>query len=282
MLAEERRLRIVQTLKQRDTGIVSVAELAQTFSVSSMTIRRDLDWLENNALLKRVHGGAVANRPLIDEAPFRERGSQFSDEKRSIGWMAAQLVGDGEQIILDAGTTTQQIAQNLSDRKGLTAVTNALPVATVLALNQHCSTIILGGMLKEHELCVVGPSVASQLAHLSVDKLFLSASGFSLERGITDSDFMEVAVKQARIKATQETILVADSSKWNVVTLVQIAALAAIDRLVTDDGLPGGAIAAIEAEGIEVITPARYGLGEAAVLASTDEQVFQVVADRIH
>ena len=271
MLAEERRLRIVQLLNQRDTGIVSVAELAQLFRVSSMTIRRDLDWLANSAMLKRVHGGAVANHPPVDEKPFRDRGSEFSDEKRSVGWVAAELVVDGDQIILDAGTTTQQIAQNLTDRKGLTVVTNALPVAIELARSQHCSTIILGGMLKNHELCVVGPSVADQLAHLSVDKLFLSATGFSLERGITDPDFTEVAVKQAMIRAARETILVADSSKWNVVTLVQIAALAAIDRLVTDDGLPSGAIAAIEAEGIEVITPARYGRGEAPVLAGVDE-----------
>jgi len=282
MLAEERRLRIVHMLNQRDTGIVSVAELAQVFSVSSMTIRRDLDWLEDSELLKRVHGGAVANRSQDDEKPFRERGSDFSAEKQSIGWLAAQLVADGEQIILDAGTTTQQIAQNLSGRKGLTAVTNALPVATELAQSQHCSTIILGGILKEHELCVVGPSVAEQLAHLSVDKLFLSATGFSLERGITDPDFMEAAVKQAMIQAARETILVADSSKWNVVTLVQIAALATINRLVTDDGLPEGAIAAIEAEGIEVITPARYGRAEAPTLEGQDEHVFQAATGRIH
>lgn len=257
MLAEERRLRIVEILRERESGIVSVVELSELLRVSSMTIRRDLEWLEGMALLRRVHGGAVAYQGVADEKPFVQRHTEFSREKQIVGWAAAELVQDGESIILDAGTTTQQVAKNLAGKKNLTAVTNALPVAEELSKCPQVSTIVLGGMLKQEELCTVGPTVTQELARLSVDKVFLSAAGFTVEKGATDPDLHETEVKQAMIRAAREVILVADSSKWNVTTLAQIAPLKAIHRIVTDSGIPTEAIAAIEAEGVEVITPGR-------------------------
>ena len=257
MLAEERRLRIVELLNERESGIVSVAELSGLLGVSSMTIRRDLDWLEEMSLLRRVHGGAVAYQGMADEKPFVERHGEFSREKQIIGWTAAQLIHDGEKIILDAGTTTQQVARNLACKQDLAVVTNALPIAEELARCPQVSTIVLGGMLKQKELCNVGPMVTQELARLSVDKVFLSATGFTVEKGVTDPDLQETEVKQAMIRAAREVILVADSSKWGVTTLAQIAPLRAIHKIVTDDSLPVEAIQAIEAEGVEVITPGR-------------------------
>ncbi|NLE44966.1 MAG: DeoR/GlpR transcriptional regulator [Chloroflexi bacterium] len=266
MLAEERRLRIVELINQRRTGVVSVAELSDTFGVSSMTIRRDLDNLEEMALLRRVHGGAAASHAIATEKPYQERSEESSQEKQSIGWAAAQLIGENDRVLLDAGTTTLQIARNLEGKSGITAVTNALPVASELAHYRQFSTIVLGGMLKDRELCTVGPSVTEQLARLSVDKLFLSAAGFSLARGITDSDLMEVAVKQAMLKAAREVILVVDSSKWNVVNLVQICTLDAVHAVVTDDRIFPEAIEGIEAEGVRVITADRLS-GNSVVVA---------------
>jgi len=259
VLAQERRSRIVEILHQRENGLASVAELSEAFGVSTMTVRRDLDWLEGRGLLRRVRGGAVRYPGLIDEKSFRERGGEASQEKQAIGWTAAQLVRDGDRIILDAGTTTLQVARNLTDRRDVTAVTNALPVAEELAQCPHVSTILLGGMLKQRELCTVGPPVTSELSHLSVDKVFLSAAGFSLEKGAMDPDLREAEVKQAMIQAASEVILVADSGKWGVTALVQVTPLDAIDVLVTDDGISPEAVEAIEAEGVEVVTPARAG-----------------------
>jgi DeoR family fructose operon transcriptional repressor len=255
MLAEERRLRIVEILNERENGVVTVAELAELLGVSGMTIRRDLDTLEEMALLRRIHGGAVSYQREIDEKPFQERGEEFNQEKQVIGRVAAQLIHDGERIILDAGTTTLQVARNLADKKDLTAVTNALPVAEELSHCLQVSTILLGGMLKQKERCTVGPTVVEVLSRLSVDKLFLSAAGFTVEKGATDPDLWEVEVKRAMIGAAREVILVADSSKWGTVNLVQITPLEAIHKIVTDDNLPIEAIEMIEAGGVEVVTP---------------------------
>lgn len=257
MLAEERRLRILDVLNESENGIVSVAKLSELLGVSSMTIRRDLDWLEEKALAKRVHGGVMAYQSVVSERSFAERDGQFSQEKQIIGRLAAQLIHDGERIILDAGTTTQQVARNLMGKRDLTVVTNALPVAEELCQFPQVSTILLGGILKRKERCTVGPMVVTELARLSVDKLFLSAAGFTVDKGATDPDLWETEVKQAMIRAAQEVILVADSSKWGVVTLVRITPLRAVHRLITDDGLPISAIEAIEAEGVKVITPKR-------------------------
>ena len=257
MLAEERRYRIVEILYERDSGLVSVTELSDLLGVSTMTVRRDLDWLKGKDLLRRVHGGAVVREALDDEKPFLERGKEFSQEKQLIGRAAAQLVRDGEVIILDAGTTTQQVARNLSDKQGLTVVTNALPVAEELSRYPQISTILLGGILKHRELCTVGPPVTEELSRLSADRLFLSAAGFTLQKGATDPDLRETEVKQAMIRAARQVILVTDSSKWGGVTFAQITTLDAIHTIVTDDAIPAAAIEALETEGIEVVTPNR-------------------------
>ena len=261
MLAEERRFQIVGILTERESGLASVVELSKAFKVSSMTIRRDLDWLEERGLLMRVHGGAMVHAALAGERSFTERGEEFNREKQLVGRVAAQLIRDGEVIILDAGTTTQQVAANLGDKNDLTVVTNALPVAEELSRYPQISTILLGGILKHRELCTVGPPVTEELSRLSVDKLFLSVAGFTLEKGATDPDLRETEVKQAMIRAARQVILVTDSSKWGVVTFAQVTTLDAIHKIVIDDAIPADAIGALEAEGVEVVTPNRLTRG---------------------
>jgi DeoR family fructose operon transcriptional repressor len=257
MLAEERRYRIVQFLRERASGSASVAEISDLLGVSRMTVRRDLDWLESGALLQRVHGGAIINPDTIYEKPFTQRGTESGEEKQSIGLIAAELVEPGETILLDAGTTTLQMVRGLAGKRNLTVVTNALPIAQELCQWPHVATVLLGGILKHEEVCTVGPPVIEELANLSVDKVFLSGAGLTLEKGITDPDLRETAVKQAMIRAASDVILMIDSSKWGVITFAQVAPLAHVHRIVTDDGLPAAAIQAIEAEGVQVITPSR-------------------------
>lgn len=258
MLAEERRRRILDLLGRSERGAVSIAELCEALRVSDMTVRRDLELLEKLRLLRRVRGGAVAFRPLADEKSFRDRGEEHSQEKQAIGRIAAQLVQSGERIILDAGTTTLEVARNLGQCGDVTALTNALPVAEALCQHPHVFTILLGGMLKPRELCAVGPMVTEQLSRLSVDKLFLSIAGFSVERGLTDQDILEAEVKRAMIRTARQVILVADSSKWNSVHLIKVAELSVLSTLVTDDRISERAIEEIEAEGVQVITPTRF------------------------
>jgi len=269
MLAEERLLRIAEIIKQRETGVVSVSELCQRLGVSPMTVRRDLDRLEQMALLKRVHGGAVAQRTSDDWTPFIERSSAYSREKGSIGRVAAFLVQDGDVVLFDAGTTTPHIARNLAHKGRVTAITHSLPVADELSQIGNVSTVLLGGTLRPNERYTCGPKVMEELARLHADKFFLSAAGFTLESGATDPDPQEVELKRAMAAAASEVILVADSSKWGRARGIQIVPIQAIHRLVTDDGLPQGAIHELQAAGVEVVTPAllaaRVGQGGARV-----------------
>jgi len=254
--SESRRIHILEQIRRSPDGVVSVAQLSQALAVSEMTIRRDLDWLAERRILARVHGGAVAYPGAPSEPAFGDRLNDFNPQKQAIGWAAAQLVQDGERIILDAGTTTRQVARHLAERKGLTILTNNLVITQELADLPEFSTILLGGQLKHRELCTVGEMVKDALCMFKVDRCFLSALGFDLQ-GAYDPDLREVEVKRAMLQASRKVILVADSSKFGVSALVRIAPLSAIHQLVTDDNLPPAALSALEAAGLEVITPAR-------------------------
>lgn len=256
MQAEARRLEIIDILSESDKGIVSIRELSRRLGVSEMTIRRDLDWLAERSILNRVHGGAIAYQSG-QEKPFLDRAGQANPQKIAVGWTAAHLVKEGDKILLDAGTTTQQVARHLIEKSNLTVITNNLYVAAELAPYPAIETIVLGGSVKHQENCTIGPITKQELAIFSVDKYFLSASGFSIRQGITDHDLREVEIKQAMMRAAAEIILVADSSKWNAVNLVRICRLQDIHALVTDDELPQQAIGELENEGIVVYTPER-------------------------
>jgi DeoR family transcriptional regulator, fructose operon transcriptional repressor len=262
MPAEARRIQIIDILSQTGNGVIAVGELAQQLGVSEMTIRRDLDWLEQRAILTRVHGGAMAfQKDLLqrsEEKPFDDRLNESNAQKKAIGWAAAQLVKDGDRIILDAGTTMQQLARNLGGKNGLTVITNNIPVATELSRYPQIETILLGGILKHQEMCTLGPMVKQGVSILSVDKYFMSASGITVRNGATDPDMREAEVKQAMMQAAGEIILVADSSKFGLVKLVKICPIQSLRRIVTDDTLPAQTAAELEAEGVEIITPERF------------------------
>jgi DeoR family fructose operon transcriptional repressor len=260
MPAEARRYLIMDLLGKSGTGSVSVAVLARQLGVSEMTIRRDLDWLQKRSVLSRVHGGAVGYQ-RDDERPFEDRLLHSNPQKAAIGWAAAQLVREGERIILDAGTTTQQVARHLSGLSALTVITNNIHIMSNLACCKQIETILLGGLLKHQEMCTVGPMVTQTLAMLSVDKCFLSIAGMDFQQGLTDQDMREVEVKQAMMRSAREVILVADSSKLSQVKMVRAAAWNQVQVLVTDDQLSMDAIIALETIQVKVITPERIRSG---------------------
>jgi DeoR/GlpR family transcriptional regulator of sugar metabolism len=256
--ADSRRRQIVDLLNRAENTAAAVSELSRSLGVSEMTIRRDLDWLARRGLVTRVHGGAVLYK-VHEERPFGDRLKEANLQKKSIGWAAAQLIEDGDRIILDAGTTARHIALHLDCKKNLTVITNNLAAATELSRCGQVETILLGGSLKHQELCTVGPMVKQGLAALSADKFFLAAAGLTLKHGATDLDLREVEVKQAMMAAAAEVILVTDSSKWGQTRLARIAGLEQIHRLVTDDAFPAEALASLEEAGLKVITPRRLG-----------------------
>ncbi|MFL7893439.1 MAG: DeoR/GlpR family DNA-binding transcription regulator [Anaerolineales bacterium] len=261
MLAEQRRLRITEYVQQQESGIVTIAELSEMLSVSDMTIRRDLDLLERQSVLRKVRGGAAAIQQIDGDRSFDFRSKKADPQKKIIGWLASQLVHDGDRIVLDAGTTTFQIASNLACKNHLTVITNNLLAAQELSRCTNIIILLLGGIIKHQELCTVGDMVKQSLSLLSVDKYFLSVTSFSIPMGAMETDMAETEVKQSMLRSAGETILVADSTKYNVTSLIQVAPLRRISKIVTDDGMPVDAIREIEAQDVEVITPARQSFG---------------------
>jgi len=261
MLAELRRLRISEYVRQHESGIVTVAELSQLLAVSDMTIRRDLAFLERRSVLRRVHGGAVAYQQTDGDKSFVYRSTRADPQKKLIGWLAAQMVNDDDRVILDAGTTTLQVAYNLACKSHLTVITNNIMVAKELSQCTNIVIILLGGIVKHNEMCTIGDMVNKSLSLLSADKYFLSTTSFSIRMGAMETDMAETEVKQSMLRSAGETILVADSSKFDVTSLIQVAPLKQIHKIITDDRLPAEAIRDIEAHGVEVITPLRQTFG---------------------
>jgi DeoR family transcriptional regulator, fructose operon transcriptional repressor len=253
MLAEERRQKILEQVSADERGSIQVAELTRIFGVTGMTIRRDLEILEKESKIRRVHGGAVGITTELTWAPFSERRKEFINEKRQIGKLAAQLIKDGDRIALDSGTTTMQIVRNLGPFNDLTAVTNSLSIAAVLSQIISGKLIILGGEIRLDEMCVVGSIPVNQVSQYNFDKAFIGTTGFSLEKGVTDSLLPEAEVKRAMIKAAREVILVADSSKWNNKRFIRVAELKAFHKIISDKKLDKNVIKIIQDQGIEVL-----------------------------
>ncbi len=222
-----------------ELGFASVEQLSERSGVSQMTVRRDLQHLEDEGLLRRTHGGAtMAQR--AGERGFAERTSEALSEKRAIGRAAAALVEDGQTIILDAGTTALEVARQLTGKRSLTVITNSLRVLDALCYSNHIHVLGTGGILKHQELAMVGPTAEKTLQERRVDIAFISASGFTVKDGATDYEDLEVAVKRTMLSSSQRKYLIVDSTKLGITRPLIIAPSQAFDGLITDSGITAG------------------------------------------
>jgi DeoR family transcriptional regulator of aga operon len=251
MLNLERRDKILQLVEER--GKVEVGELSRRFKTSEATIRNDLKDLHRRGLVRRAHGGAVKVETVSVDPSLQVKAGIRADEKRRIGEAAAALVGDGDTIILDSGTTTQQIARHIKNRKDLKVITNALNIATELIGSRDVQLILLGGQVRQNSFSVVGHFAEEMLGHLSADKLFLAVDAFDAGFGLSTPNLEESRVNQAMVRVAKETILVADSSKFGKRSLSRIVPLAAVQKIITDTGLSDDTRAELRARGVELI-----------------------------
>ncbi|MGB9803409.1 DeoR/GlpR family DNA-binding transcription regulator [Desulfofundulus sp.] len=250
MFAEERRQKILELL-ERDQ-VVKVPDLSAYFNVSEATIRRDLQELEEAGYLKRTHGGAISNQAATFEPSLAEKEDQYQAEKIAIAEIAVQLVQEGDTVMLDAGSTTLQIARRLKHRKNITIVTNAVNIACELAAG-NTEVILLGGNLRQRTLSLVGPITENILSGLYVDKLFLATNGVDLKKGLTTPNLAEAQTKRAMLNSAGEVILVADHSKFGRVSFSHICNLDRIDCLITDNGAPDAFLATLKKQGLRVL-----------------------------
>lgn len=254
MFAEERHVRIVEIVNKE--GKVSVAELSTELQVSAVTIRRDLERLEEKQLLIRTHGGAMAvQHQLLESArekSFTEKTEAFAAEKEMIAEAAAELVDDESSVILTPGTTNMLVAQKLVGKKSLTVVTNAVNIALQLGCPAGWEVLLTGGKLREKSYAMVGPIAEQSLEGLNADWLFLGVDGLHLKQGLSTPNLTEASINRKMIESAKRVVVVADRSKFGRKLFSKIAPLSAVDMVITDDQLPKEQAQALQDIGIEV------------------------------
>ena len=235
LLATHRRNKILDMI--REDGNVKVVNLSKIFKVSEVTIRQDLEKLEQEGFIEREHGGAYLKSISSQVRSFTLQNLVNMDKKYLIGKKAAEFISDGDTIILDSGTTTTELAKNLVDRKDLTVITNALNIAMMLGGVPSINVIMTGGEFKAPTLSLTGEKAAEFFKDLHVDKLFLATAGISLKAGLTYPSISDLVVKKAMIDSANTVYLLADSTKINKSALASLGAMSLVDYLIIDDGI---------------------------------------------
>jgi DeoR family fructose operon transcriptional repressor len=231
LLAAERKLRIVEYVRQYNTATVHT--LAREFKVHEATIRRDLMEIELEGTLKRTHGGVIVEQWTHDEPSFSERSTHNLEQKMRIGKMAASLVEDGDHIIIDSGTTTLHIARNLVHRSDITVITNDMNVAAELRDAPRIKVILTGGALYPHSYRLIGMFADHVLRSLHTLKAFIGTPALHPQHGLMHPEAQLVPAKQGMIRAAREIIVVTDDTKIGKVSLHTVAPNSAIHTLIT-------------------------------------------------
>jgi DeoR/GlpR family transcriptional regulator of sugar metabolism len=235
LMAEERRTQILQLV--RSVGRVRVNELSVQFNTSAVTIRNDLNELQQRNLVQRSHGGAVLPDIFLRELPVLERLKAHSEEKRRIGAMAASLINNGETILLDSGTTTLEIARQIKLKQDLHIITNGVNIAAELLDARDAELFIVGGNVRGDSASISGRFTEEMLEQFSADKMFLSGAGCDLDFGVSGANLEEAMVNRAMLRISREIILVADASKFSKRSMSRIVHFSEIDTIISDTSL---------------------------------------------
>lgn len=247
----ERRSKTIKLLNEK--GQAAVSELSRMLNVSEVTIRKDLQYLEEKNVLIRTHGGAMKKDYLVQDLHFDDKGKKNAEQKRRIGERAAQMVQDGDSLILDAGTTVMQLAKSLHNNRNLNVLTPAINIALELMRNPEIQITVLGGILRPTSAAVVGSYAEMMLRDHFCSKLFLAADGFDPMFGITTTNALEAHLNRLMIDSAQDAILVIDSSKFGRRGLSRICSVDQIDIVITDSGISDNIQKTLDDHNIDVI-----------------------------
>jgi DeoR/GlpR family transcriptional regulator of sugar metabolism len=242
-----RRRALARAVRQR--GSVPVTELAAELGCSEMTVRRDLDVLERDGVIRRVHGAAVATGLRASEKPYQVRAFESGEEKEHIGRAVAALISDGETVVLDAGTTTAEVGRALRGRQ-VTVMPLGIRTLVDLAYDDQVHLIAPGGDVRPGELVVTGDLAEVAFERLRFDTFVLGACGIDARVGVTTHVPADARVKRAAIASSARTILAADQAKLGIVTFGYVCPLSALERMVTD--APPDCTADLEALGLAI------------------------------
>lgn len=250
VFAEERQRAIVQIVRQ--SGAITVEELSNTFGVSAPTIRADLARLESRGLLVRAHGGAIRAEGTLFEPSHEDRRVMRRAEKQAIARAAAAMVQNGETILLDAGTTTLELALLLQNKRSITVVTNSLANAMVLMDGGAVDVILIGGQVQRRRRAALGPLAVRFLDGFRVDRAFMGFNGVDPDAGLTVVDFDAAEVKRKMMSIASQTVVIADSDKIGRVAFAAAAPVTDARALITDAGAPPDTIERIRELGVRV------------------------------
>jgi DeoR/GlpR family transcriptional regulator of sugar metabolism len=236
-LARQRQTLILERV--REQGGVRVTDLVRELGVSDMTVRRDLELLDERGLIEKVHGGAAAiDGSALFEPGFTVKSGLMEAEKSLIAASAASLVVPGTAIAVSAGTTTYALAKRLTDIPGLTVLTNSVPVADVLYRDGRSDqTVILSGGVRTPSDALVGPFAVEVIRSLHVDSVFMGTHGMDPRSGLTTPNILEAETNRALIQAGRRLIVLADHTKWGTIGISSVAQLEDADTIVSDSGL---------------------------------------------
>lgn len=249
MLVEERRNRLLELVRVR--GFAALPDLADALQVSESTVRRDLDYLEETGTAKRTHGGVFYTGSSPKLPHFDERQPAQWDKKRLIAARAAELIENGDTVLLDGGTTTYEVARLLVGRP-LQVVTNSLPVANLFASSSGTDLVLLGGYVYPRTGVALGPYANDMLSRLNVRKTVMSVAAVNI-RGYFNSNLLLVETERSMMKAAEDVIVVADSTKFGHQSLAHLCPLNAVNHLVVDHEITEDWRSKIIASGVELL-----------------------------
>ena len=254
MLRVDRRHEAYEYIRGR--GSASVAELAEALRVSVQTVRRDLDSLQEEGLIERVHGGAVAadgGDAVSVEPATLERAGEHWREKRRIGEAAGRLVEPGSTIYLSGGTSTEHVVPHLEANTRITVVTNAINIAQALSRRSDIETIVLGGYLRHSELTLLGPMAEQAIHEFRIDHALYGCFGIDPEDGLSGASVVETAMDHVVLASVERVTILADHSKFSQRGPVRLAEVSRISALVTDRAAPEEGVRRLKEQGVEVV-----------------------------
>lgn len=251
LIPAQRRERIQAYLATHN--IVATSELCELLDVSEATVRRDLEWLEQEGIVERTHGGAILSQRLNLEQEYKQRAQRHPQEKRQIGALAASLIEDGDIVFINSGTTATQVIRHIRPDLDGTIITNNL-IATLESGEVGFELILLGGIFQPKSNSVAGRYAIKNLSQVYADKAFIGVDGISPKHGCTVPTNAGAEIVRLMVERTQGTInIVADHSKWGVVSNFEIAPIDLIHRLIVDGGLDATARASLAAHTFEIL-----------------------------
>ncbi|WP_070001034.1 DeoR/GlpR family DNA-binding transcription regulator [Cellulosilyticum sp. I15G10I2] len=239
MLALERQKHITEIVEREKS--VKVIELSKRFDVTEETIRRDLEKIEKQGILKRTYGGAIFINSAskdTEDTPFSMRLKENITSKQKIAFAVSNMLYDGEVIMLDSSTTCLEVAKNIDKTKRLTIITNSVSILSELSTYEEINVVSTGGTLRKRSLSLIGPTAKDNIKNYYADKAVISCKGAELEKGVMDTNELEVEIKKAMIGCAKEIILAVDSTKMQRISMYKLMEVSKVDYIVTDRELP--------------------------------------------